>query len=560
MTSLYQRRLDFVMRLLLILLHGLFVAVLLTTPDDQPLLKLVLVGVGLVGAGLALYAPLFHRFQARLGRLWMAFAPFVWFVLLSSIVIWGSPRLPAPRLWSAVVTWTATIFFWWIAYWALAYFRRTFVLDAERRRDWRLLLLVTTLMCAFSLLIPYVTVTRVVIPNNYRIDRWNLVLERLSRSPQAPEFIDYVAYFNSDAYDFIYNSNTFLTGWPGNTGIDLQRPTYFIFSSQVCRLISLPYDGYASATTIPCTDQNRGMVSFWVVNLGMACVSILGIYELVRAYLGSAGIARNAALLAVMSGFTLYFFAIAATDYAELFIAIASLWLLHRLFSAPSSWRRVAAYGAAFGLLLLLKLNAIYLIFGSLLALLLWRPRLLVAFSLMPALVYGSYRLLMGALNVPYVVTEAGSQWDTIHWLLEKFPDLGWYDKARALTLFSAQVLDKTAFLFGVLLFVGVFVMILNPRFPRRVTAAGWLLFISVCAWMPIFVYTYVQHVVGLMPFMYGAVALGAEDAAARARRRFTNPDGAPARLLAGLILLAPLLINVAQWVVWGAKDWINFG
>jgi hypothetical protein len=60
------------------------------------------------------------------------------------------------------------------------------------------------------------------------------------------------------------------------------------------------------------------------------------------------------------------------------------------------------------------------------------------------------------------------------------------------------------------------------------------------------------------MPFIYGAVALGAEDLAARISGRIANP--AQARLVTGLILMLPLLHNVILWVTWAPKDWINFG
>ena len=545
-----------VMRITLILLNLAFAAALITSLSSQPILAIVFLLVALGGAGLGIYAPAVERIDRLMRRRWMAFAPIVWFLLISVLVLLGNKRIDAPFVWSALLTWTATIFFWMCAYWGIQCLRRTFRMDLRRRQDWRVLVFVTTVVCAFALLMPWITVTRVVVPHRSHTPYWEAILQR---SNDAPGYFDYVAYFNPDAYAFVDNSGSFLVGWSGSPDVFLHRPTYFLFTAQLCRVLSVPFEGYASGSLI-CADRNREMVAFWLVNLGMAYFSILAIYELVRHYLDNARVARTAALLSALSGFTLYFFAILATDYAELFIAIASLWMIHRLFLAPrASWSQIAAYGIIFGLLLLLKLNAAYLIFGILLAFILLRPRLLAAFTLFPALVYTGYRVLMLLLSVPYTVTETGSQWKTVTWLLNEWlPQYGWFEKMRSLTLLSGQVLDKTAFLFGLLLFIGVFVMILNARFPRRIFAAGWLLFIAICAWMPIFFYSYIQHTVALMPFIYGAVALGAEDAAARISQRIAKPE--LARLATGLILMLPLLHNVILWVTWAPKDWINFG
>ncbi len=545
-----------IMRFAFVLLNLVFAVTLITNFGNQPFLSGVFILIALGGAALGFYAPALERVHHLMEHRWMAFTPIGWFLLVSVVVLVGSKASDAPYVWSAVLTWSATIFFWLCAYWGARYAGRTFRMDTQRKRDWRLLIFVTTLICAFALLMPYITVTRIVIPHNSHTTYWDGIIER---SSNQPNFLDYVAYFNPDAYAFLNDSSSFLVGWSGNPHVTLHRPTYYMFSSQACRLLSVPFEGYASGK-LTCEDRNRGMVSFWVVNLGMAYFSILVIYELVRHTLDSARIGRTAALLAVLSGFTLYFFAMVATDYAELFIAIASLWMLHRLYSEKrNSWRQIAAYGVVFGLLLLLKLNAIYLIFGVLLALITLRPRLLPIFTIIPALVYAAYRLLMGLLNVPFGIAEAGSEWKTINWLFNEWlPQYGWFDKARSLTILSGQVFDKTAFLFGLLLFVGVLVMIMNPRYPRRIMAASWLLFISICAWMPLFFYSYVQHTLGLMPFMYGAVALGAEEAAARVSQRIANLK--LARLVTGLILLLPLLHNVILWITWGPKDWINFG
>jgi hypothetical protein len=540
------------------LLNALFALVVLTTLPAEGLFPgMIWAALAVILAGLSFNARIQQRVHEWMGTTFAVFAPVVWYIALMFLVGGGNALLPRPLLWSAVQTWGATIFFWLGAYWLARYAARTVTLDEQRTRDWRLLVVVATIMCVVSMFVPGIFVNSVVIPSGYD-ERWALITRDMP--PDEPtNLVQYITYFNTDVPEFINNSNQFPIGWVGADFKMWHRPTFYMVTSQVCRLLDIPFSGYASGSPT-CEGIFAGMVAFWVVNLGIAFFSAIIVYELVRAYYDHPRVARMAGLLTVVTGFTLYFFPIISTDYVELFIALASLWMIHRLFLTPQvSTQRIIAYGLMFGILLLLKLNAIYLLFGLVLVVGTRRWRLIPVFTLIPLLVYGLYRVVVEMVGIPFVVLEATSEWPTVNWITTTFLfEMSLFEKTRSITYWTGMVFDKVFFMFGVLLIAGVLVMVLDTRYPRKLVAAAWLLFFCMAAFALVFRFTYVQHTIALIPFIYGAVALGADGIAEQVGKG-ERRNRLWARMLVALILLMPLLHNLVQIFAWGAKDWINY-
>lgn len=545
------------MAALFALLNAVFALVVFNTIPTEGLFPgIIWVFIGVALAGFSFHRAVQQRVHQWMGSTFAVFAPVAWYIALMFLVGGGNALVPRPLLWSALQTWGATIFFWLGAYWLGRYAARTITLDEQRLRDWRTLVVVALAMCFASMFVPGIFVNTVVIPSGYD-ERWALITRGMS--PEEPtNLMQHITYFNTDVPEFIRNSNQFPIGWVGADFKMWHRPTFYMVSSQVCRLIDLPFAGYASGS-LTCNSVFAGAISFWLVNLGIAFFSAVTVYELVRAYHDSPRAARMAGLLTVVTGFTLYFFPIISTDYVELFMALASIWMIHRLFlTSHVETKRIIAYGIMFGLLLLLKLNAIYVLFGLVLAVGTRRWRLIPVFTVLPLLVYGVYRIAVELVGIPFVVLEATSEWPTVNWIATTFLfEMSLFEKARAITSWTGMMFDKVFFMFGVLLIAGVLVMVLDTRYPRKLVAAAWLLFFCMAAFALVFRYTYVQHTLALIPFIYGAVAMGAERISDQVRA--ANGGDMRARFLAGLIWLLPLIHNVVQMFAWGAKDWINY-
>jgi hypothetical protein len=111
--------------------------------------------------------------------------------------------------------------------------------------------------------------------------------------------------------------------------------------------------------------------------------------------------------------------------------------------------------------------------------------------------------------------------------------------------------------MYAALLFVGVLVMIHNPHYPRKLMSVAWVQFFCIAAFTLVFRFAYVQHTLGLIPFIYGAVAMGAERASEQVQEAYG--DGFRARFVASVIWFLPLIHNVVQMLAWGPKDWINY-
>ena len=545
-----------VMAALFALLNAVFGFVVFTTIPSEGVFPNAIFGfLGLVLAGGSFNRAVQQRVHQWMGTTFAVFAPVLWYIALMFLVGGGNALLPRPLMWSAVQTWGTTLFFWLGAYWLGRYIARTVTLDEQRLRDWRLLVVVALMMCIASMFVPSIFVNTVVVHSGYD-ERWALITRGMS--PDEPtNLMQHITYFNTDVPEFIRNSNQFPIGWVGADFKMWHRPTFYMVSSQVCRLIDMPFSGYASGS-LTCNGVFAGAISFWLVNLGIAFFSAIMVYELVRAYHDSPRAARLAGLLTVVTGFTLYFFPIISTDYVELFMALASMWMIHRLFQTPQvDTKRIIAYGIIFGLLLLLKLNAIYVLFGLVLAVGTRRWRLIPVFTLIPLLVYGVYRVGVELVGIPFVVLEATSDWPTVNWITTTFLfDMSLFEKTRAINSWTGMMFDKVFFMFGVLLIAGVLVLVLDTRYPRKLVAAAWLLFFCMAAFALVFRYTYVQHTLALIPFIYGAVAMGAEQLSEQVR---AGNDGIRGRFLAGFIWLLPLIHNLVQIFAWGAKDWINY-
>jgi hypothetical protein len=117
---------------------------------------------------------------------------------------------------------------------------------------------------------------------------------------------------------------------------------------------------------------------------------------------------------------------------------------------------------------------------------------------------------------------------------------------------------DIVTVLFGFFTIVGVFVMITDERYPRAMFAAAWTLLLSIAAFAWVFTYTYVVHVLGLLPFMYGAVALGLDGVQAALRERFAMKPRL-ASVLAFVLWGVAAVHNLLQWGVWENRHLMNY-
>jgi hypothetical protein len=459
-----------------------------------------------------------------------------------------------------MMMWEAMLFFWLCAYWLGRYIGRTFRMDSRRRRDWRLLIIIATLMGLASLFMPWITVNSVVLPYDYQSGRWRDITRTLTE--QDINILTYVTYYNTDVPMFIGASGTFPLGWVNNNEPRHQRPTFFMLTSQLCRVTTLPMEGYASGNLI-CNNIAANIVSYWLANVLFAWFAAITVYELVRAHIeNNRRVAFLAGILTVVSGFTLFFFPILVSDYAEIFIALASVWMVHRAFSdKPCSWDKVIAIGIAFGLLLLMKLNLIFVLWGCALAVGTWRPRLLLAFGVIPAVIFAAYAPFVQAIGIPFVVLEATSAWPTVNFITTTWlREYSLFQKWRTVTLWAGLTFDKVFFMFGALLPIAVLDMILDKRYPRPVFAAAWILYLCMCAFALGFQYSYVQHTLGLLPFVLGGVALGADWAEKQALNQYgSRRTSFRARFVCGMIFWGPVYISLIMVLAWGAKDWINY-
>src|SRR5690606_37876836 len=154
-------------------------------------------------------------------------------------------------------------------------------------------------------------VNTVVVHSGYD-ERWALITREME--PGEPtNFMQHITYFNTDGPRFITVSGEFPFGWRDPDYKTWQRATFFMVSSQLCRVLSIPFNGYASGS-LTCDVVLTGALSFRLINFGVACLTAIMVYELVSAYDLSPRTSLVAGLLSFVTGLTLYFFPVLSTD------------------------------------------------------------------------------------------------------------------------------------------------------------------------------------------------------------------------------------------------------
>jgi hypothetical protein len=476
------------------------------------------------------YQSIYRILQNR----WLALGPIVWFIVTYFIYDGLSTAYPQPHFWSAVQVWQATIFWWLGLSWLILYARRTFVFDRPRRFAWLTFASLTVVIGVLSLAIPLL-----VAPPTPTY--WSDVAN------QPNTYLKYSAQLNTDSYGYAPVVTDFPFAWKQAAAI--HRPTFFAPASQLCIIMDALRQGYTRGVR-PCTLMHS-VFSILLVNCLIGLFGSIVIYELVRMHLKSAYAAWVAGVLITLSGYYLWYICIASSDFSETLIACASLWMLHVLFtSSRPSTGLILVCGILFGFLLLDKLQMTYIIFGLLLMVVLRRWRLLAAVAVMPVIVWFLYTRFIAVIT-PYQIIETGGGWKTVNWIATDLIHYTPFQMARSVTKTFALFTDKTMLFFGILVIIAAISAIVNPKFPQyaKLLCVGIVLSSVAFAW--VFSFSYFNHVLGLIPFVYGAVGLGIEQLQNYIRLRFSWNQ----RLSTGLsltVLLLPVLHNLAQW---GALD-----
>ncbi|MEP7288321.1 MAG: hypothetical protein ABI947_21430, partial [Chloroflexota bacterium] len=529
--------------------NGIFIIALLTTLSAEGLIPAILyivVAIILIAVSFTttVRANASRIIQTRLA----VFLPIVWFIISCTIYYQGSMAIPRPLMWSGVQTWHATIFVWLCVYWLISYVLRIFEFDAPRQFAWATLTSITLLVWGLSIFMPFLI--KPPFPDFFQ--------HFASDAAAQDVLVTYMSQMNSDALGhYVPYTRDFPYSWIGNTTI--QRPTYFVVSSQICQTLDIFSSGYISGQRECGTRYGFAALVNWLFNGIMAVVSTLILYELVRAYSGNSYLAWIAGALLALSPYTLWYISIPSTDYSEILIAMASLWMIHRLFAQRNKpVGRIIAYGLMFGALLLLKLNMLYLVFGLALVILTHqKPRLILTFLILPMVVWILYTKLIPLTGIPYRVIEFQFGNDSVGWVYLKFIHYTPFQMLYVIAKWVGYTALQTVMNFGVLLIVGIYVMITDRRYPRYLFLLFGLMFLCSVFFEFIARISYPSHVIGLAPFIFGAVALGVESLQTAIRQRFTRN----LRLASALALLVLALVighNLLLWTAWDIRDRMN--
>jgi hypothetical protein len=476
--------------------------------------------------------------QARLAdwlaNRWLLVASFGW-VIFTTIVLDKFVSQPAtPHLWSIIRTWQATVYLWGLAFWWLAYTRRTATAVPLRKKHWNWLILACIGVSVASLAL---MVGR---PRN--LDMLSRIYSRAAY-PITP-LIEVMSDQNSDAADFyVPHTRDFPFDLRLVTPV-LHRPTAYVVTSQICLVLDIGVMGYADPGT-KCSTEDIAALSYFVMNTLMFIVSTLIFYELVAYYLDHRGISLYASFLFVVCPLQVWFLTIASTDYGDTLIIFFGLWVLHQIYSLNRIRLIDSVYfGILMGILLLLKLLALHFILAVLLVLIAGRLRQITIMIATAFVVFAFYRVLIESFGVPFVVIEAQG-WNVFAWVGNVFLAATPYEQMRYLAIWFARTFGQSVMMFGALL-VGIPALTMLPDIPKKVIGLFWLSLISSVMWSFAFSFSYTIHVVGLAPFVYGGVAL----LVFTLRTPFAKYPRY-AKLLFYAALMLPLLHNILLWGTW---------
>jgi hypothetical protein len=504
-------------------------------------------GAALLLAGLAsLSAVGFSLPQAgrlwasMLGARWGAFVWLAWYLLTVPLI----DRLALAGLtWtaSALQSWQAGLTLWLMAVWVASYLGRTLNWTPERRRHWLSVMAVGVLaglvfgQWTFSFIRPIRPETITVVPPNPTY----LTYRTVDQNPDGAN------YYMPQAQDFPYGLR--------EDSYVLHRVLIYLWVSQACQILDIPYVGYADGA-LGCSSIDQTLFGYWTVYFNLYLAVCLIVYELVRRFFPGR-VALWAAILTALSPLNVWFVSIPSTDYADLVVTMTSLWLIYRLCSAPERvhpWPRLVAYGLLFGLMLVMKLFAIYFIFGGMMALAFRRTWAFGVAALVAAGVWFGYQVLIESFGVPYTVVESQG-WESFVWIRTTFRSMIPYEQAATLVRAFGHTASQAALLFGLLFLMAVWVMSLNEKYPRLLMGLAWAVILAGTLWRWGFLYTYTTHAAGLIPFFYSAVGLGLWQFQDWLLARY----GRLGRVLGWGVGLAIIGHMLFQWVAWDTRHFI---
>jgi len=525
-----QLRLAQIMAYSFSLLNVILVVTILRMGNFRPLLLIHLL-LAIAGTIVGLL-PRTHRLFAQVIQLrWIILLPIVWFIVTTSILLDVRLEL-VPR--SAIRAWDVTLFFWLIVFWLISYALRSFAFDRQRRWAWLSIAVLFGIVALLALTVPPLA------------DEYHPLVEEHIR---PSNLLYHYAPFNTDSIDYVRSAQNFPANWRFITVI--HRPTYIMFTSQMCLLLDIPLHGYA-APYGGCSDDTAVIMAMWLTHFGIGFISLLVIYELVLKFLENAYVAWLAALFAALSPFHLWTLAVPSTDYVEIFILHLSLWLIYRLFSEPHySITRIITYGLIFGLMLLIKLNAIPYLIAVVLVLVFRRWWLLLVWTVLPFGLSFLYAQFIPKWGIPYTNIETTGRWSTVRWLWLEYiyftPQRMW----RTLGEWGGYTTYQVIVAFGLLFVAAVFALSFDRKAFRTVVLLGWLMFFASAAFAFIVRISYTGHILQLMPVIYGGAALGIWQIQTVLEQRY------PKRLwiarTAGLLLIAAAVLHLLlQWFVFG--------
>jgi hypothetical protein len=166
------------------------------------------------------------------------------------------------------------------------------------------------------------------------------------------------------------------------------------------------------------------------------------------------------------------------------------------------------------------------------------------------------YRGLITVYGVPYTVVEVAG-WRTVNWL---YAELLWYGDAylivNTLVTWVGYAANRITLAGGALTFIGVLVMFIEEKYPRLLTVLSLGMFLCIAFFLWVFQFPYVNLVVGILPFLYGAVALGIAGVAERLRAR---PASWRRDLLIFAVWSLPIAHQLLQWWAWTLRHYINY-
>jgi len=524
--------------LLLLNVGGLLALLSVLGQENSP--QAWLTGAALLGLSLALARPTLRAWIGRHMRSrWGLMGSFAWAIAFVFLLDGPISRAETPLLWSQVRTWQATIYLWSLLYWWVQWSRQAFDFSqVARTQAWLGLSLAALAMGLGSLVFNFV---RPIYPDSL-----------IYAASYPSDFILRGADQNPDTITYLLYAQEFPYGLRQQPRV-LHRTVAYVFTSQVCLVVdSLFGQGYVDSASV-CGPEEAVALGYYLMNILMLMLSALLLYEMFVFYGLSSSHAAYAALLFILNPINIWFISTASTDYADVFISLIGLYIIHRLLACRQvRTSDVAYWGLVMGLMLVLKLFAVHYLLMFALGMLSGRLRsaLLVIVTAFGILIL--YRLAIEGFGIPYEVLEAAPGWRSFTWLWTEWRVMTTYDQTRLLAVYFGRTMSMALMLYGVLFIPGILGLSLaeEARY-RRWSGVLWLALLSAFLWMFGFVYSYVTHPVIALPFIYGGCVLLLLQGDSWLSLRLAGKSLVGVRLL---LWLAPPLLTVAQWFTWYAR------